>query len=189
MEPVHTLTVTEASARIRRGELSAVSMVEALLARTDQLDPSVKAWVTVGRTGAFETGAWPTQPWLFGSWRATIRRIRSRPESLWRTTREPRPRLSGRPPRLGLPRQFFLERARLEVAARPEAIVRNLARAGASVEEIKLPQSFEGLHAAGTQVMRVEAAVFPRGAVRHPRRALPAQDPRPHRGRDEDPRR
>jgi len=65
-----------------------------------------------------------------------------------------------RPPRFGLPRQFFLERANPEVAAHLEVIAQTLARSGASVEEVKLPASFEGIHEAGTRVMQVEAAAF-----------------------------
>ncbi len=64
------------------------------------------------------------------------------------------------PPRLGLPRQFFIERASPEIAAHLEAVAQTLARAGARVEEIKLPGSFEGIHEAGTRVMQVEAATF-----------------------------
>lgn len=65
-----------------------------------------------------------------------------------------------RAPRLGMPRQFFLERASAEVTAHLESIGETLARAGASVEEIKLPPSFQGIHQAGTRVMQVEAAAF-----------------------------
>lgn len=67
---------------------------------------------------------------------------------------------AGKPPRLGLPRRFFLERASPEVAAHLEAVARRLARAGAGVDEVKLPPSFEGIHDAGTRVMEVEAAAF-----------------------------
>lgn len=65
-----------------------------------------------------------------------------------------------RPPRLGMPRQFFLERASAEVVAHVESVGQLLARAGAGVEEVKLPPSFQGLHEAGTRVMQVEAAAF-----------------------------
>ncbi len=65
-----------------------------------------------------------------------------------------------RPPRLGMPRQFFLERANAEVTAHLEKVGEMLARAGASVEEVKLPPSFQGIHEAGTRVMQVEAAAF-----------------------------
>jgi Asp-tRNA(Asn)/Glu-tRNA(Gln) amidotransferase A subunit family amidase len=50
--PVHTLTVTEAAARIRDGQLSAVQLVEALVGRIDAVDPQVQAWVTVDRDEA-----------------------------------------------------------------------------------------------------------------------------------------
>ncbi|MBI1894541.1 MAG: amidase, partial [Candidatus Rokubacteria bacterium] len=65
-----------------------------------------------------------------------------------------------RPPRLGLVRQFFLERAGPEVGAHVEAVAQRLARAGASLDEVKLPGSFAGIHEAGMRVMRVEAAAY-----------------------------
>ncbi|MFQ5828289.1 MAG: amidase [Candidatus Methylomirabilia bacterium] len=67
---------------------------------------------------------------------------------------------AGRPPHLGLPRQFFLEKAGTEVRAHLEAVAQAFARAGAEVEEIKLPQSFERIHAAGATVLQVEAATY-----------------------------
>lgn len=67
-----------------------------------------------------------------------------------------------RAPRLGVPRQFFLERAGAEVTSHLETVGEAFARAGASVEEIKLPPSFQGIHEAGTRVMQVEAAAFHR---------------------------
>ena len=65
-----------------------------------------------------------------------------------------------RPPRFGLVRQFFLERAGPEVGAHVEAVAQRLARAGAGLEEVKLPPSFAGVHEAGMRVMQVEAAAF-----------------------------
>lgn len=53
--PTHTLTVTEATARIRAGQLSPLALVEALLARIEALDPQVRAWVTLDRHGALAT--------------------------------------------------------------------------------------------------------------------------------------
>lgn len=82
------------------------------------------------------------------------------------SSREPVPDYAGalalveRPPRLGLLPQFFLERASAEVAAHLETIAQTLGRAGAGMEEIKLPPSFAGIHEAGTRVMQVEAAAF-----------------------------
>jgi Asp-tRNA(Asn)/Glu-tRNA(Gln) amidotransferase A subunit family amidase len=63
-----------------------------------------------------------------------------------------------RPPRLGLLRQFFLERADPELRAHTEGIANRLAQAGASVEEVKLPDSFRALLAAHRVLMQVEAA-------------------------------
>ena len=65
-----------------------------------------------------------------------------------------------RAPRLGVPREFFLERASAEVGAHLAKVGEAFARAGASVEELKLPPSFSGIHEAGTRVMQVEAAAF-----------------------------
>lgn len=67
---------------------------------------------------------------------------------------------TGAPPRLGFLRDFFLEKASAEVAAHVEAVAAALALVGARVEEVKLPSSFEGLHAAGATVMRAEAAAY-----------------------------
>jgi aspartyl-tRNA(Asn)/glutamyl-tRNA(Gln) amidotransferase subunit A len=53
--PIHTLTVTEATARIRDGQLSAVQLMEALVDRIDAIDPQVQAWVTVDRNEALAT--------------------------------------------------------------------------------------------------------------------------------------
>ncbi|MBI4587778.1 MAG: amidase [Candidatus Rokubacteria bacterium] len=316
MDPSHTLTVTEISARIRAGQLSPLSLVEALLARIDALEPTVKAWVIVDRDGALETarqraaeaqagrfkgplhgvplglkdiyhvagmtttagaGAFaherpvedaesvarlrgagavilgkttttefayldPTDtrnPWnpahtpggsssgsaaavgacmvplALGSqtvgstlrpaaycgaigFKPTYGRVSCRGvlPLAWSldhvgiicrsvadaavtlqvlaghdpgdplSAREPVPDYvgalprAGRPPRLGLLRQFFLERAGAEVAAHLEAIAQALGRAGAGLEELKLPPSFGGIHDAGTRVMQVEAAAF-----------------------------
>ncbi|MBI3328528.1 MAG: hypothetical protein HYZ81_17730 [Nitrospinae bacterium] len=63
-----------------------------------------------------------------------------------------------RPPRLGLVRQFYLERADSELRAHVEGVADQLARAGAAVEEVKLPESFRAVLAAHRIVMHVEAA-------------------------------
>jgi aspartyl-tRNA(Asn)/glutamyl-tRNA(Gln) amidotransferase subunit A len=65
-----------------------------------------------------------------------------------------------RPPRVGLVREFFLERADPEVARRTCEAADALGRAGARVEEAKLPPSFAVAHAVNRTVMRVEAAAF-----------------------------
>ncbi len=51
MEP-RDLTVSQAAASIRTGELSPVTLVESLLDRIDALEPSLKAWVTLDRQAA-----------------------------------------------------------------------------------------------------------------------------------------
>jgi aspartyl-tRNA(Asn)/glutamyl-tRNA(Gln) amidotransferase subunit A len=63
-----------------------------------------------------------------------------------------------RPPRLGLVRQFYIERADPELRAHTEAVAERLARAGASVEEVKLPDSFRAHLAAHRIVSGVETA-------------------------------
>jgi len=314
MNPLHALTVTEAAAEIRNGRLSPTSILEALLARIDALDPEVKAWVSVDKKGALETARQRTAEAQGHQWRGHLHGVpvglkdiyhvagmtttagagafaHERPtedaESVarlrqagaiivgktkttefayldpadtrnpWNPAHTPGGSSSGsaaavaarmvpltlgsqtvgstlrpagycgvigfkpthgriscrgvvplawsldhvgifcrsvadaalalevlagndpadplsakepvadyallkpqRAPRLGMPRQFFLERASPEVTAHLERIGETLARAGASVEEIKLPPSFQGIHEAGTRVMQVEAAAF-----------------------------
>jgi aspartyl-tRNA(Asn)/glutamyl-tRNA(Gln) amidotransferase subunit A len=62
------------------------------------------------------------------------------------------------PPRLGLVRQFYLERADSELRAHVEAQAERLARAGASVQEVKLPDSFRTHLAAHRVISGVETA-------------------------------
>jgi aspartyl-tRNA(Asn)/glutamyl-tRNA(Gln) amidotransferase subunit A len=64
-----------------------------------------------------------------------------------------------RPPRLALAPEL-VERATPETAAEVRATVARLARAGATVEEVKLPVSFAGVHAAGRTVLEVEASAY-----------------------------
>ena len=63
-----------------------------------------------------------------------------------------------RPPRIGLLREFFFERATAEVARITTEAVDRLARAGATVEEAKLPPSFRAAHAAAHLIMRGDTA-------------------------------
>jgi aspartyl-tRNA(Asn)/glutamyl-tRNA(Gln) amidotransferase subunit A len=63
-----------------------------------------------------------------------------------------------RPPRIGLLRESFLERATAEVAGVTSGTVDRLARAGAAVEDVKLPPSFRAVHAAAHLVMRSDTA-------------------------------
>ena len=63
-----------------------------------------------------------------------------------------------RPPRIGLLREFFFERATAEVGRITTQAVERLARAGASVEEAKLPASFRVGHAAANLIVRSDTA-------------------------------
>jgi aspartyl-tRNA(Asn)/glutamyl-tRNA(Gln) amidotransferase subunit A len=65
-----------------------------------------------------------------------------------------------RPPRVGLLREFFFERADADVARVTNEAVERLAQAGAVVEEAKLPQSFGVVHAASWTIIQVEASAF-----------------------------
>lgn len=67
-----------------------------------------------------------------------------------------------RPPRLGIPRRLFADKASPETNAHLDAIASAFAKAGATVEEVTLPPSAGAIHDAGQLVMRVEAAAFHR---------------------------
>ena len=49
MPELHELSVAEAAAQIREGNLSPVTLAESLLARIDALDGDLRAWVTIDR--------------------------------------------------------------------------------------------------------------------------------------------
>ena len=66
----------------------------------------------------------------------------------------------GRPPRIGLVREFFLERCDDDVRRHTEEVVHRLVHAGAAIEEIHLPKSFATSHTAHRIVMCVECAAF-----------------------------
>ena len=55
MPEPYELSVSEAAAQIREGNLSPVDLVESLLARIDALDGDLKAWVTIDREEVLET--------------------------------------------------------------------------------------------------------------------------------------
>jgi aspartyl-tRNA(Asn)/glutamyl-tRNA(Gln) amidotransferase subunit A len=63
-----------------------------------------------------------------------------------------------RAPRIGLLREVFFERATEEVARITSAAVDRLARAGATVEEAKLPPSFAAVYAAAYLISRSDTA-------------------------------
>ena len=55
MPEPYELSVSEATAQIREGDLSPVELAESLLARIDALDGDLKAWVTIDREEVMET--------------------------------------------------------------------------------------------------------------------------------------
>ena len=69
---------------------------------------------------------------------------------------------SGQPPRLGIPKKLFSDKASPGTSAHLEAIATAFAKAGAVVEGVSLPPSAEAIHDAGQLVMRVEAAAYHR---------------------------
>lgn len=82
-----------------------------------------------------------------------------------RSAREPIPDYSvgtdgPRPPRIGILRDFFFEKADVEVIRTTSETVEQLALAGASVEEAKLPPSFSAIHSAHVTSVQVEMAAF-----------------------------
>ena len=64
------------------------------------------------------------------------------------------------PPRIGLVREFFMERCDDEVRKHTDDAVQRLSRAGATVEEMTLPANFATCFAAHRIVMNVECAAF-----------------------------
>ena len=63
-------------------------------------------------------------------------------------------------PRIGLIKEFFFDRSTPEIRSHTEEVAQKLARAGATVEEINLPQSFATAHSCQRIVSNVEAAAF-----------------------------
>ncbi len=70
-----------------------------------------------------------------------------------------RPMAGAGPPRIGMLRSL-LERATPEMAGHVEAAAARLKEGGAQLVDVPLPVSFEGLHEAGTTVVRAEAAAW-----------------------------
>ncbi|MGE0822795.1 MAG: amidase [Candidatus Binatia bacterium] len=64
-----------------------------------------------------------------------------------------------KPPRLGLVRDFFLDKASKETSKHVEAIAEQFARAGAKIEEVKMPPSFVGEVDAHFVMLQAETAV------------------------------
>ena len=55
--PLYSLSLAEAAARIRRRDLTSTALVQALLARTDELNPRLNAFITVARESALRDAA------------------------------------------------------------------------------------------------------------------------------------
>ena len=67
---------------------------------------------------------------------------------------------ANRPPRVGLVKQFFYDHASQEARDNADEVARRLSEAGASVEEIALPESFGSAHECQRITSGVEAAAF-----------------------------
>jgi aspartyl-tRNA(Asn)/glutamyl-tRNA(Gln) amidotransferase subunit A len=65
-----------------------------------------------------------------------------------------------RPPRIGIVREYYQEKSEEEVWRHTEKTWMQLRRAGAPVEEAKMPSSFAAVQDAHRIIMRVEAASF-----------------------------
>ena len=65
-----------------------------------------------------------------------------------------------RPPRIGIPSQYFQEKSTPEVWAHTQAVAKQLAAAGAEIVEIGLPDSFSSSHSVQRIVMNVECAAY-----------------------------
>ena len=64
------------------------------------------------------------------------------------------------PPRVGLVRQFFYEHSDIETRQHVDGVVEQLGRAGATIEEIPLPESFHTAYDDQQIILSVEAAAF-----------------------------
>ena len=71
------------------------------------------------------------------------------------------------PPRIGLLKGYFFDRATPEVRHHTEEMAQRLAQAGAVVEELELPESFATAPTAQRIVMNVECAAFHEEFFRH----------------------
>ena len=65
-----------------------------------------------------------------------------------------------RPPRIGMPSQYFQEKSTPEVWAHTQVVANQLAAAGAEIVEIGLPGSFSSSHSVQRIVMNVECAAY-----------------------------
>ncbi len=112
-----------------------------------------------GTYGLIPTDGVVPLAWSFDHVGVFARRVADVALALDALAAAPLPRREPRPPRLGLAPEL-LERASPEVAERVRETAARLAHAGATVQEVALPPSFAGVHAAGRTVLEVEAAAY-----------------------------
>jgi Asp-tRNA(Asn)/Glu-tRNA(Gln) amidotransferase A subunit family amidase len=74
--------------------------------------------------------------------------------------RTPRDLTAQRPPRIGVVEEYYAETADAEVWANTTSALQRLRHAGAQIEVIPLPRSFQASYAAHRIVMRVETAAY-----------------------------
>jgi Asp-tRNA(Asn)/Glu-tRNA(Gln) amidotransferase A subunit family amidase len=67
-----------------------------------------------------------------------------------------------RPPRLGIPRWLYADKASAEVSAHLEEVASRFLREGAGVDDVPAPPSAATLHDAHALIMRVDAAAYHR---------------------------
>ena len=65
-----------------------------------------------------------------------------------------------RPPRIGIIREYYQEKSEEQVWRHTEKVLMQLKKAGAPVEEVKMPPSFAAVQDAQRVIMRVEGASF-----------------------------
>ena len=74
-KPIHRMTVSELASAIRRGDLSPTSVTEAFIERIEQLDPSIRAWVSTSRADALEASQRLTREAKQGHFRGPLHGI------------------------------------------------------------------------------------------------------------------
>ncbi|NOT54074.1 MAG: amidase [Deltaproteobacteria bacterium] len=88
------------------------------------------------------------------------------------------------PPRLGLVREFFLEKAEEETRKHVEAVAERFARAGAEIVEVRLPDSFAGEIDAHFAMLQAETATTHRDSyAQHATRYSPQMQDLIEKGR------
>src|SRR3990172_3919277 len=112
--------------------------------------PSRGRWITSAPSRA----PWRTSPWSRWPWPGTIPKIPPRAP----VPAVGAPRARREPPRLGIVRDFFWEKADPAVARATDRALEQLEKAGARLEDRRLPASFATGHAAHRIVMKAEMA-------------------------------